>query len=235
MSPRPKSGATLGSGHQLMSDDGFHEIQLNGKQLVFLFMAATVVSVVIFLCGVMVGRGVVRAQQSSQLASATDEAASDPTLVARTAPPAASASGDAPLSTQETLTYPQRLEEPEPPAETLRELTPCLHPHRPRGRSRPLAHRDGSGCGRAGGQRIRRPGCCRAPARRGRHHRASSQYQGLSRICDVTSRGSASLPRARRKVQRSARSGVDRRAGSQRKNSSSPGSRDSARHPRGPR
>ena len=41
-----------------MSDDAFHEIQLNGKQLVFLFMAATVVSVVIFLCGVMVGRGV---------------------------------------------------------------------------------------------------------------------------------------------------------------------------------
>ncbi|HEX7087466.1 MAG TPA: SPOR domain-containing protein [Vicinamibacterales bacterium] len=46
-----------------MSDDGFHEIQLNGKQLVFLFMAATVVSVVIFLCGVMVGRGV-RGQQT---------------------------------------------------------------------------------------------------------------------------------------------------------------------------
>ena len=41
-----------------MSDDGFHEIQLNGKQLIFLFMAATVVSVVIFLSGVMVGRGV---------------------------------------------------------------------------------------------------------------------------------------------------------------------------------
>jgi septal ring-binding cell division protein DamX len=41
-----------------MSDEGFHEIQLNGKQLVFLFMAATVVLVVTFLCGVMVGRGV---------------------------------------------------------------------------------------------------------------------------------------------------------------------------------
>jgi len=41
-----------------MQDEGFHEIQLNGKQLVFLFMAATVVAVVIFLCGVMVGRGV---------------------------------------------------------------------------------------------------------------------------------------------------------------------------------
>jgi DedD protein len=45
------------------TDDGFHEIQLNGKQLVFLFMAATVVSVVIFLCGVLVGRGV-RAERS---------------------------------------------------------------------------------------------------------------------------------------------------------------------------
>ena len=39
-------------------EDGFHEIQLSGKQLVFLFMATTVVSVVIFLCGVLVGRGV---------------------------------------------------------------------------------------------------------------------------------------------------------------------------------
>jgi cell division septation protein DedD len=40
------------------ADDGFHEIQLNGKQLVFLGMATTLVSVVIFLCGVLVGRGV---------------------------------------------------------------------------------------------------------------------------------------------------------------------------------
>lgn len=40
------------------ADDGVREIQLNGKQLVFLFMAVTVVSVVIFLCGVLVGRGV---------------------------------------------------------------------------------------------------------------------------------------------------------------------------------
>ena len=39
-----------------VQDEGFHEIQLNGKQVVFLFMVATVVSVVIFLCGVLVGR-----------------------------------------------------------------------------------------------------------------------------------------------------------------------------------
>src|SRR5262249_28677587 len=55
------------------TDDGFHEIQLNGKQLVFLFMAATVVWVVIFLCGVLVGRGV-RAERTVAQAAALDEA-----------------------------------------------------------------------------------------------------------------------------------------------------------------
>ena len=39
-------------------DDGFHEIQLSGKQLVFLFIVTTIVAVVIFLCGVQVGRNV---------------------------------------------------------------------------------------------------------------------------------------------------------------------------------
>jgi cell division septation protein DedD len=106
-----------------MSDEGFHEIQLNGKQLVFLFMAATVVSVVIFLCGVMVGRGVVRAQEGAALTNAAVDAPSDPTIVAQPAP-AAGSSNDAPLSTQETLTYPDRLEDQEPPVETLRELPP---------------------------------------------------------------------------------------------------------------
>ena len=54
-------------------NDGFHEIQLNGKQLVFLFMAATVVSVVIFLCGVLVGRGV-RAERGDLAQSAENSA-----------------------------------------------------------------------------------------------------------------------------------------------------------------
>lgn len=40
------------------AEDGFHEIQLSGKQLVFLFMATTVISVIIFICGVLVGRRV---------------------------------------------------------------------------------------------------------------------------------------------------------------------------------
>ncbi len=60
-----------------MSDEGFHEIQLNGKQLVFLFMAATVVSVVIFLCGVMVGRGVRVNQPTAEAATESGPGAAD--------------------------------------------------------------------------------------------------------------------------------------------------------------
>src|SRR5256885_16096348 len=68
-----------------MADEGLHEIQLNGKQLVFLFMASTVVAVVIFLCGVMVGRGV-RAQRPAEAIEASVDAASDPTASATTSP-----------------------------------------------------------------------------------------------------------------------------------------------------
>lgn len=113
-----------------MTDEGFHEIQLNGKQLVFLFMAATVVAVVIFLCGVMVGRGV-RSQAGDVIASAAD-VVSDPTAASQ---PFSSTIGgspaDAPLSSQETLTYAERLEAPEPPAETLRDTAePAVDPTR---------------------------------------------------------------------------------------------------------
>jgi cell division septation protein DedD len=100
-----------------MQDEGFHEIQLNGKQLVFLFMAGTVVAVVIFLCGVMVGRGV---PSRAIIAGAGEEAPVDPT--ASIPPPASTAvasSGTQPLTAGETLTYPSLLEDPNPPAETL--------------------------------------------------------------------------------------------------------------------
>jgi cell division septation protein DedD len=104
-----------------MADEGFHEIQLNGKQLVFLFMAATVVAVVIFLCGVMVGRGV-RVQRAT-LEAATAAAAVDPTAAVRPpidAPPApAVAEGGSP-ALQEDLSYPERLAAETPPVETLK-------------------------------------------------------------------------------------------------------------------
>jgi len=109
---------------QQIQDEGFHEIQLNGKQLVFLFMAATVVSVVIFLCGVLVGRGV-RAQIGG---------AGDPTpinSVAETTPtqpavpaPAPAAGSDptaaAPPPAADELSYFNRLEKQSAPAEQLK-------------------------------------------------------------------------------------------------------------------
>jgi cell division septation protein DedD len=77
-----------------MAEEGFHEIQLNGKQLVFLFMAAAVVAVVVFLSGVMVGRGV-RAEKSLAAAGDAIPVAAD-----------LSAAGAAPLAPQQTTAGP---------------------------------------------------------------------------------------------------------------------------------
>lgn len=69
-------------------EDGFHEIQLSGKQIVFLFMATTVVLVSIFLCGVMVGRGV-RAQQVEEPLDVVATNGATPGTEADAEPPAA--------------------------------------------------------------------------------------------------------------------------------------------------
>jgi cell division septation protein DedD len=107
-------------------DDGFHEIQLNGKQLVFLFMAATVVSVVIFLCGVLVGRGV-RAERGDLAqtdATSGDLAPAPSAEVARTpAPPAADIA--VPPQPVDELSYFKRLEKPTAPVETLAKTDPA--------------------------------------------------------------------------------------------------------------
>jgi cell division septation protein DedD len=96
-----------------MSDEGFHEIQLNGKQLVFLFMAATVVSVVIFLCGVMVGRGV-RAERGPE--TVVDAAtALPPTAAPETATPPPANPG--PARPAGSATPPAAVVEPPPPAD----------------------------------------------------------------------------------------------------------------------
>jgi cell division septation protein DedD len=106
-----------------MADEGQREIQLNGKQLVFLFMASTVVAVVIFLCGVMVGRGV-RAQRASEVTEASVDALTDPTESTHTPAPVATSapasSSNTPVASQERLTYPDRLEGQEPPDETFK-------------------------------------------------------------------------------------------------------------------
>jgi cell division septation protein DedD len=105
-------------------DDGFHEIQLNGKQLVFLFMAGTVVAVVIFLLGVFVGRGV-RAE-----AGAIDPLVARQSATVPDIPPVASSSGsEAPASAAEDLSYPARLGGAPPAREVLRE--PATTPPQP--------------------------------------------------------------------------------------------------------
>src|SRR5687768_15972889 len=99
-----------------MADEGFREIQLDGKQLVFLFMAATVVSVVVFLLGVMVGRNV--RVPGPEVAAVSEDPSLDPTAEVHSA----STTGTTeriPLSAQETLTYAERLEAPDPAEERL--------------------------------------------------------------------------------------------------------------------
>ena len=105
------------------AEDGFHEIQLSGKQLVFLFMATTVVSVVIFLCGVLVGRGV-RAERGE-----------DPGVVAAapvTPPTTNPGASEAPTPPAETpLSYPERLRREPAAAETLKRAEPAVKPPAP--------------------------------------------------------------------------------------------------------
>src|SRR5262249_35817972 len=119
-----------------MNDDGFHEIQLSGKQLVFLFMLASVVLVATFLCGVQVGRsvrpdrGIEAAQTAALSRPAPPPRASRPTQPAGTAgQPAA----EPPAPAQEPddeLSYAKRLQSDNPPAEKLKSpsQTPAAAP-----------------------------------------------------------------------------------------------------------
>ena len=112
-------------------DDGFHEIQLNGKQLVFLFMAATVVSVVIFLCGVLVGRGV-RAERATEAAAELSTA--DPAPQQAAAPATPTPAGSDPTAAAaapqavDDLSYFNRLEGSHPAPEKLKAQIPPADP-----------------------------------------------------------------------------------------------------------
>ena len=115
------------------ADDAFHEIQLSGKQLVFLFMATTVISVIIFICGVLVGRSVpIEGISAAESPATTASAPADvPTAAEGTATPPSSAQAaegtsysarlDAQSSTPEKL---QAVPEPPPtPAPVAAETT----------------------------------------------------------------------------------------------------------------
>jgi cell division septation protein DedD len=102
------------------TDDGFHEIQLSGKQLVFLFIVATTVIVVVFLCGVRVGRGARDAQgdeiDQAALASVPAPQAASPVATPPSEPPAPVADG----GPQDDLSYQHRLGANTPAAEKLK-------------------------------------------------------------------------------------------------------------------
>jgi cell division septation protein DedD len=106
------------------ADDGFHEIHLSGKQLVFLFMATTVVAVVIFLCGVQVGRSVPTQRAQEQFTDPTPTASAAPTAaapVAAAGPPAVEP--PVPPAEADELSYKKRLEGAATPKESLKPAT----------------------------------------------------------------------------------------------------------------
>ena len=116
------------------ADDGFHEIQLSGKQLVFLFMMGATLAVAIFLLGVQIGRNVKSdrvavIETGDAVASATPPAASDPTQpAASSGPPAAEPPAPA-AEPEDELSYAKRLQADNAPSEKLK--TPAPAPQAP--------------------------------------------------------------------------------------------------------
>lgn len=98
-----------------MTDEQARGVHLTDKQIVFSVMAATVVAVVVFLCGVFVGRGVQALRPTSAEASAADGRLVPDTTV----PLPDSDTGGAITAPPEKLTYYDRLGKPDPPNESL--------------------------------------------------------------------------------------------------------------------
>jgi cell division septation protein DedD len=106
------------------TDDGFHEIQLSGKQLVFLFMFTTVTLIFVFLVGVLVGRGVDGRPGDEPIASA-EAAAPAPAAGVADAGPAPAEPPSPPV--EDELSYHKRLQSNAP----ADELKPEPQPEQP--------------------------------------------------------------------------------------------------------
>lgn len=102
-------------------DDAFREIQLNGKQLVFMGMAVVVILVAVFLMGVQVGRGVRGERglpEGNEIASATATEA-EPPLPAS----ASQGSSTTPVTAGEKLSYAERLTGTEAASDPLKKIS----------------------------------------------------------------------------------------------------------------
>ena len=93
------------------AEDGFHEIQLSGKQLVFVGMTVTIVFVAIFLCGVLVGRNTRPPRDGAAIETASVTPPAAPTTSAEAGPP--TTEPPAP-PVEDELSYPKRLESKNP-------------------------------------------------------------------------------------------------------------------------
>jgi cell division septation protein DedD len=102
---------------QSAHDDSFREIQLSGKQLVFLFMAVIVILVGVFLMGLQVGRGVLMARGAPGAETAVAANETEPPPAPASASPSSSSS---PATAGEKLSYAERLGASTPPKETLK-------------------------------------------------------------------------------------------------------------------
>jgi cell division septation protein DedD len=106
-------------------DDGaYYEVQLNNKQLVFFFMAALSIAVVVFLCGVMVGRGV----RDATLAAAQNDISAGSIPKAPSAPRLARMEAAA----KPELDYTRRLESDDVPKRLEPAASPAAAPARAR-------------------------------------------------------------------------------------------------------
>jgi DedD protein len=98
-------------------EDSFREIQLSGKQLVFLFMAVIVILVGVFLMGLQVGRGVLLARGVPGAEAPVGANAAEPPPPPASASAASSAS---PATAGEKLSYAERLSSAEPAKEPMK-------------------------------------------------------------------------------------------------------------------
>ena len=99
-----------------MSEQNVREIQLGGKQLVFLFMASVVLAVAIFLLGISVGRGV---------GMPTDEAVTDTSAAV---PPAPAEMPPPTVTSPEDLRFHDKLQDQTAPKA---EAAPAAEPSKP--------------------------------------------------------------------------------------------------------
>ena len=100
------------------ADEGFHEIQLNGKQVVFEFMLTAVLGVAIFLLGVHVGRNAKSPRDEAVDAVGAPESTSAPQTAAS---PKGSPPAEAPPTASEgdVLSYGNSVKSASPPQEKL--------------------------------------------------------------------------------------------------------------------